>query len=88
MEFEFVSVNQVTDPMDSVPNYNSEGSAAAADVALLELELLGSTVQILIGRCWVVIDGITRLMQLRRWGERHSHYIRCRQTRPIILRRC
>ena len=41
MEFEFVSVNEVTDPMDSVPNCNSEGSAAVA--ALLELELLGST---------------------------------------------
>ena len=42
VEFEFV--NEVTDPMDSVPNCNSEGSAAAAvGVALLELELLGST---------------------------------------------
>ena len=41
-----MSVNEVTDPMDSVPNCNSEGSAAAAAaavVALLELELLGST---------------------------------------------
>ena len=43
VEFEFVSVNEVTDPMDSVPNCNSEGSAAAAAAVLLELELLGST---------------------------------------------